>query len=57
MQAIYHSPADHAGALHPAAAQGRREAEIRNPYPDRYGEHVVGEQAGRPGPAVPGASP
>ncbi len=60
MQATYGSAADLAAALRrAAAAHGKHEEEIGQAdpaWPDWYGQYMVDEQAGRPGPARPGAS-
>jgi sirohydrochlorin ferrochelatase len=60
MHATYHSASDLPAALRlAAAAHGvarRHEPEIAHATPS-YAKYRVDEQAGRPGPAVPGASP
>ncbi len=60
MQVTFDSAADLAGALRQAAAaHGIHEQEIGHPdpdWPDWYAQYMVHEQAGRPGPARPGAS-
>jgi hypothetical protein len=60
MQATYHSAPDLAAALRRAAAAHvaarRHEPEIAHAAPS-YAQYRVDEQAGCPGPAVPGASP
>jgi hypothetical protein len=60
MQATYDSVADLAEALRrAAAAHGEHEKEIGHPdpdWPDWYAQYMVDEQAGRSGPAGPGAS-
>ena len=60
MQATYDSAADLAAAVRRAAtARGRHEEEFGHAdpdWPDRYTRYLADEQAGRPGPAGPGAS-
>jgi hypothetical protein len=60
MQVTFDSAADLAEALRrAAAAHGIHEQEIGHPdpdWPDCYAQYMVQEQAGRPGPARPGAS-
>ena len=60
MQVTFDAAADLAGALRrAAAAHGLHEQEIGHPdqdWPDWHAQYMVQEQAGRPGPAGPGAS-
>jgi hypothetical protein len=59
MQVTYDSAADLAEALRRAeAAHGQYEQELGHPdpdWPDWYAQYMVQEQAGRSGPAGPGA--
>jgi hypothetical protein len=57
MRVTFDSADDLAQALRrAAAAHGRHEEQIGHPDPDWYAQYMVQEQAGRPGPARPGAS-